>query len=81
MTFNVTYRCNTPPSNASSFFGITYDNMVHVSDMRVLLIPDANHSDFKTVGFYSPVSQQPFYAGLGLFGLALDEWLPCFVGS
>lgn len=55
--------------------------MVHVSDMRVLLTPDANHSDFKTVGFYSPVSQQPFYAGLGLFGLALDEWLPCFVGA
>ena len=75
------YRCNTPPSNTSSFFGVTYDNMVHVSDMRVLLTPDANHSDFKTVGFYSPVSQQPFYAGLGLFGLALDEWLPCFVGS
>lgn len=41
--------------------------------------PDANHTDFKTVGFYSPVSQQPFYAGLGLFSLALDEWLPCFV--
>lgn len=79
--FNALYRCNTSPSNASSFFGITYDNMVHVSDMRVLLTPDANHSDFKTVGFYSPVSQQPFYAGLGLFGLALDEWLPCFVGA
>ena len=75
------YRCKTPPSNTSSFFGVTYDNMVHVSDMRVLLTPDANHSDFQTVGFYSPVSQQPFYAGLGLFGLALDEWLPCFVGS
>lgn len=52
--------------------------MVHVSDMRVLLIPDANHSDFKTVGFYSPISQEPFYTGLGLFQLALDEWLPCF---
>ncbi|KJA19598.1 hypothetical protein HYPSUDRAFT_44157 [Hypholoma sublateritium FD-334 SS-4] len=73
--------CNTSPSNPSSFFGITYDNMVHVSDMRVLLTPDANHSDFKTVGFYSPVSQQPFYAGLGLFELALDEWLPCFGGA
>ncbi|KAF8194645.1 serine carboxypeptidase S28-domain-containing protein, partial [Pholiota molesta] len=76
--------CNTPPATASngttprSFFGITYDGMVHVSDMRVLLTPDANHSDFKTVGFYSPISQQPFYAGLGLFQLALDEWLPCF---
>ncbi|KAF8959584.1 peptidase S28 [Flammula alnicola] len=73
--------CNTAPSSSSassSFFGITYDNMVHVSDMRVLITPDANHSDFKTVGFYSPISQEPFYAGLGLFQMALDEWLPCF---
>ena len=52
--------------------------MVHVSDLRVLLTPDANHSDFRTVGFYSPVSQEPFYSGLGLFEQALDEWLPCF---
>ncbi|PPQ80737.1 hypothetical protein CVT25_001857 [Psilocybe cyanescens] len=70
--------CNKPPPSSSTFFGITYANMVHVSDMRVLLTPDANHSDFKTVGFYSPVSQEPFFAGLGLFQLALDEWLPCF---
>lgn len=61
-----------------SFFGLTHANMVHVSDLRVLLTPDANHTDFKTVGFYSPVAQEPFYAGLGLFELALDEWLPCF---
>ncbi|KAF5391816.1 hypothetical protein D9757_001693 [Collybiopsis confluens] len=70
-------ECNIP-SNATSFFGITYDNMVHVSDMRVLLVPDSNHTDFKTVGFYSPVKQAPFYTGLGLFQLALDDWLPCF---
>ncbi|KAJ4488343.1 peptidase S28 [Lentinula aciculospora] len=70
-------ECNDP-SNATTFFGITYDNMVHVSDMRVLLIPDSNHTDFRTIGFYSPVSQAPFYTGLGLFQLALDEWLPCF---
>ncbi|KAJ7230732.1 peptidase S28 [Mycena pura] len=69
--------CNTP-APGTSFFGMTYSRMVHVSDMRVLLVPDANHSDFKTVGFYSPVSQEPFYTGLGLFQLALDEWLPCF---
>lgn len=71
-----------PACNAAhdfpSFFGLTYANMVHVSDMRVLLVPDSNHTDFKTVGFYSPVSPEPFYAGLGLFQLALDEWLPCF---
>ncbi|KAJ7743079.1 serine carboxypeptidase S28-domain-containing protein [Mycena metata] len=69
------------PAPGDSFFGITHSEMVHVSDMRVLLVPDSNHSDFKTVGFYSPVSQAPFYTGLGLFQLALDEWLPCFSGS
>ncbi|KAG7096655.1 hypothetical protein E1B28_004070 [Marasmius oreades] len=69
--------CNEAP-NGSSFFGITYANMVHVSDMRVLLVSDENHTDFKTVGFYSPISQEPFFEGLGLFQLALDEWLPCF---
>ncbi|KAJ6561247.1 peptidase S28 [Mycena vulgaris] len=66
------------PAPGDSFFGITYSQMVHVTDMRVLLVPDSNHSDFKTVGFYSPVAQAPFYTGLGLFQLALDEWLPCF---
>ncbi|KAI0664343.1 serine carboxypeptidase S28-domain-containing protein [Cubamyces menziesii] len=70
-------RCNVAPE-FPSFFGLTHANMVHVSDLRVLLTPDANHTDFKTVGFYSPVSQEPFYSGLGLFELALDEWLPCF---
>lgn len=69
--------CNTPPQG-SDVFGMIYDNMVHVSDMRVLLTPDANHSNFQTVGFYSPISPTPFYAGLSLFQLALDEWLPCF---
>jgi len=72
--------CNSP-APGDSFFGLTHSQMVHVSDMRVLLVPDSNHSDFKTVGFYSPVSQAPFYTGLGLFQLALDEWLPCFQGS
>ncbi|KDQ61976.1 hypothetical protein JAAARDRAFT_190681 [Jaapia argillacea MUCL 33604] len=69
--------CNIPPPY-STFFGLTHSNMVHVSDLRVLLTPDSNHSDFKAVGFYSPIAQEPFYAGLGLFELALDEWLPCF---
>ncbi|EKM50837.1 uncharacterized protein PHACADRAFT_130303 [Phanerochaete carnosa HHB-10118-sp] len=70
-------RCNEAPAYPS-FFGLTHANMVHVSDLRVLLTPDSNHSDFRTVGFYSPVSQEPFYSGLALFELALDEWLPCF---
>ncbi|KAF4569423.1 hypothetical protein EYR36_009214 [Pleurotus pulmonarius] len=70
-------KCNVAPPN-SSFFGLTYANMVHVSDMRVLLTPDSNHTDFQTVGFYSPISQEQFFTGLGLFQLALDEWLPCF---
>ncbi|KAJ7918777.1 peptidase S28 [Mycena leptocephala] len=76
---------SVPPCNSAapgdSFFGLTHSQMVHVSDMRVLLVPDSNHSDFKTVGFYSPVAQAPFYTGLGLFQLALDEWLPCFHSS
>ena len=71
------YSCNIQPQ-FPSFFGLTHANMVHVSDMRVLLTPDSNHTDFKTVGFYSPISQEPFYSGLGLFEQALDEWLPCF---
>ncbi|KAL5513466.1 hypothetical protein ACEPAH_3865 [Sanghuangporus vaninii] len=70
-------KCDAAPE-FPSFFGITYTNMVHVTDMRVLLEQDANHTDFRTIGFYSPVSPEPFYAGLGLFQLALDEWLPCF---
>lgn len=57
---------------------MTYDDMVHVSDMRILLTPDSNHTNFGTVGFYSPVAQEPFFAGIGLFQLALDKWLPCF---
>ncbi|KAF8512337.1 serine carboxypeptidase S28-domain-containing protein [Gautieria morchelliformis] len=67
-------------SSSQNFFGLTHTGMVHVSDLRVLLTPDANHSNFKTVGFYSPVAQEPFYSGLGLFELALDEWLEegCF---
>lgn len=62
---------------------MTHANQVHVSDLRVLLTPDSNHTDFKTVGFFSPVANngEPFYAGLGLFEMALDEWLPCFKSS
>ncbi|KAI0343677.1 peptidase S28 [Trametopsis cervina] len=69
--------CNQAPA-FPAFFGMTHANMVHVSDLRVLLTPDSNHTDFKTVGFYSPVAEEPFYSGLGLFEMALDEWLPCF---
>ncbi|KAF7317945.1 Peptidase S28 [Mycena kentingensis (nom. inval.)] len=72
--------CNVAP-DPDTFFGMVYANMVHVSDMRTLLVQDENHSGFKTVGFYSPISQEPFYTGLGLFQLALDEWLPCFGGN
>ena len=52
--------------------------MVHASDMRAALVPDENTSAFNTVGFASPVSVEPFYAGIAIFGLALDAWLPCF---
>ncbi|XP_006461563.1 hypothetical protein AGABI2DRAFT_222358 [Agaricus bisporus var. bisporus H97] len=71
-------ECNSVSSDNNTFFGMTYDDMVHVSDMRILLTPDSNHTNFGTVGFYSPVAQEPFFAGIGLFQLALDKWLPCF---
>ncbi|KAJ7936852.1 peptidase S28 [Mycena leptocephala] len=73
---------SVPPCNSAapgdSFFGLTHSQMVHVSDMRVLLVPGSNHSDFKTVGFYSTVAQAPFYTGLGLFQLALGRVVTLF---
>lgn len=47
--------------------------------MRVLLTPDANHSNFKTIGYHSPISPEAYYLALDTFQRALDEWLPCFV--
>lgn len=53
--------------------------MVHVSDLRALLnTSDVNHQNFSTVGFSSPISTEPYHAGVGLFQSALEEWLPCF---
>lgn len=70
--------CNAPPTE-DTVFGIVYRDMVHVSDMRALLNEsDANHQNFSTVGFSSPISREPYYAGVGLFSMALEEWLPCF---
>ena len=71
-------RCNVAPPQAE-VFGVVYKDMVHVSDMRALLnTSDMNHQNFSTVGFSSPISTEPFYAGVGLFSMALDEWLNCF---
>ncbi|KAK5164084.1 uncharacterized protein LTR77_010175 [Saxophila tyrrhenica] len=74
-------ECNVaPPSD--TVFGMVYRDMVHVSDMRALLNEsDVNHQNFSTVGFSSPISTEPFYAGVGLFQMALEEWLPCFRGG
>ena len=70
--------CNVAPAD-QGIFGIIYRDMVHVSDMRALLnTSDINHQNFSTVGFSSPIRTEPFYAGVGLFQQALDEWLPCF---
>lgn len=70
--------CNTAPP-PEEVFGIVYRDMVHVSDMRALLnTGDARHQNFSTVGFSSPISTEPFYAGTGLFGMALEGWLGCF---
>lgn len=71
-------ECNVAPAN-DTIFGIIYRDMVHVSDMRALLnTSDVNHQNFSTVGFSSPISTEPFYAGVGLFQMALEAWLPCF---
>ena len=71
-------KCNVAPAN-DTIFGIIHRDMVHVSDMRALLNKnDPNHQNFSTVGFSSPISTEPFYSGVGLFGMALEEWLPCF---
>lgn len=71
-------ECNVAPAN-DTIFGIIYRDMVHVSDMRALLNKsDVNHQNFSTVGFSSPISTEPFYAGVGLFQMALEAWLPCF---
>ncbi|TKA73207.1 hypothetical protein B0A49_04241 [Cryomyces minteri] len=56
-------ECGVPPPN-DTVFGIVYRDMVHVSDMRALLnTSDVNHQNFSTVGFSSPISTEPFYAG------------------
>ncbi|PNS17866.1 hypothetical protein CAC42_40 [Sphaceloma murrayae] len=70
--------CNVAP-DPSTVFGLEYRDMVHVSDLRALLnTEDPYHQNFQTVGFASPVSVEPYYAGLGLFTSALEAWLPCF---
>lgn len=70
--------CNQAPEG-DDVFGIIYDDMVHVSDMRALLNEgDYYHQNFSTVGFSSPISTEPFFAGTALFERALEEWLPCF---
>ncbi|KAK5011257.1 hypothetical protein LTR16_005133 [Cryomyces antarcticus] len=74
-------ECGVPPPN-DTVFGIVYRDMVHVSDMRALLnTSDVNHQNFSTVGFSSPISTEPFYAGVGLFQQALEAWLPCFANG
>ncbi|KAI0129175.1 peptidase S28 [Xylariales sp. AK1849] len=71
-------ECNEAPGG-TDIFGLVYDDMVHVSDMRALLnTSDFYHQNFSTVGFSSPISVVPFYAGTGLFERALEGWLPCF---
>lgn len=71
-------ECNQAPEG-DNLFGIIYDGMVHVSDMRALLNEsDYYHQNFSTVGFSSPISTEPFFAGTALFERALEKWLPCF---
>ncbi|KAK2607522.1 hypothetical protein N8I77_006188 [Diaporthe amygdali] len=70
--------CNQPPEG-NDIFGLIYDGMVHVSDMRALLnLSDPYHQNFSTIGFSSFISTEPFFAGTALFERALETWLPCF---
>lgn len=60
-------ECGIPPPE-NEVFRIVYRDMVHVSDMRALLnTSDVKHQNFRTVGFSSPISTEPFHAGVGLF--------------
>lgn len=77
-TTQVIPKCGQSPVD-NDVFGIIYDGMVHVSDMQALLDQNAYyHHNFSTVGFSSPISTEPFFAGTGLFERALEAWLPCF---
>lgn len=77
-TTQVIPECHQSPGG-DDIFGIIYDGMVHVSDMRALLNEsDIFHQNFSTVGFSSPISTEPFFAGTALFERALEKWLPCF---
>ncbi|CAN8104243.1 unnamed protein product [Discula destructiva] len=77
-TTQVIPQCGQSPEG-NDLFGIIYDGMVHVSDMRALINEsDHYHQNFSTVGFSSPISTEPFFAGTALFERALENWLPCF---
>lgn len=77
-TTQVIPPCNRPPEG-DDIFGMIYDGMVHVSDMRALLnSSDFYHQNFSTVGFSSYISTEPYFAGTALFERALETWLPCF---
>lgn len=80
-TTQVVPGCNQPPEG-DEIFGMIYDGMVHVSDMRALLnSSDFYHQNFSTVGFSSYISTEPYFAGTALFERALETWLPCFGGN
>ncbi|KAF2149814.1 peptidase S28 [Myriangium duriaei CBS 260.36] len=68
-------KCNVAPDNGT-YFGQVYINAVHATDMRARL--QETVGDFSKVGFHAPVNSESFFAGVGLFGEALNEWLPCF---
>lgn len=77
-TTQVIPECHQPPQG-DDIFGIIYDGMGHVSDMRALFNEsDYLHQNFSTVGFIGPISTEPFFAGMALFEMALEKWLPCF---
>ena len=52
------------PLESDTVFGIIHRGMVHGSD----IIAPLNQTKTST---------EPFHAGIGIFGAALEQWLPC----
>lgn len=68
-------KCFESP-DPSTVFGLEYINALHASDLRVMTNTQTPWN--ATTGFHAPVSNEQFFAGVGLFTSALEEWLPCF---
>lgn len=70
--------CNEPPAG-DDLFGLIYQGMGHVTDLRVTLVNDTDpNGQFSEDGRRRLVNLESYYAGTALFERALEQWLPCF---